>query len=151
MSGLKRYSSVFSRKKDSNGTATNKSSNNSSVKDTDVKSIQTEKTANRNKSISFKKEKKLVLEEDHQASRKDVEDLFSQYSQLLHASNRPVPTQTGDGIDLEHNEATGIWDDLKHVGFKNVETLRDVIKDKISAHGQTDDKTYLMERVIQVC
>jgi len=39
--------------------------------------------------------------------------------------------------------------DLKNLGFKDLKTLREVIESK--AKGElVDDKTYIMERVIQV-
>lgn len=39
--------------------------------------------------------------------------------------------------------------DLKSIGFKDVNTLMQVMKQK-KAGGLQDDKTYIMERVIQV-
>lgn len=87
---------------------------------------------------------------DHAANRGDVESAFEKFAQLIHASNRPLPTQSGDGAYLEHAEPTGLMQDLKSLGIKDIATLKEVMKKKVT--GQlTDDKTYLMEHVIQVC
>ena len=83
------------------------------------------------------------------AKREDVETTFKQFSQLVHASQRPIPTQTGDGTYIEHQEPPGMFADLKALGFKDARTLMDVMKTK-AAGGLTDDRTYLMEKVIQV-
>ena len=40
--------------------------------------------------------------------------------------------------------------DIKAMGFKDVHTLIDVMKNKATGELQ-DDKTYLMEHTIQVC
>lgn len=87
---------------------------------------------------------------DHSASRVDVESSFNKFAQLIHASRRPLPTQSGDGAYLERTEPTGFLQDLKSIGFKDVETLMELMKSKTSGKLQ-DDKTYLMERIIQVC
>lgn len=90
-----------------------------------------------------------IDDNDHAASRQDVESAFQKFAQLIHASNRPLPTQSGDGASLEHAEPTGLMNDLKSIGIKDVKTLMEVMKSKASGQLQ-DDKTYLMERVIQV-
>ena len=86
---------------------------------------------------------------DHSASRGEVESSFEQFAQLIHASRRPLPTQSGDGAYLDHTEPSGLLQDLKSIGFKDVNTLMQVMKQKKSGALQ-DDKTYIMERVIQV-
>ena len=50
---------------------------------------------------------------NHSASRADVESSFAQFAQLIHASLRPLPTQTGDGAYLEHAEPSGLLADIK--------------------------------------
>lgn len=97
-----------------------------------------------------KKDKEKAHESiDHSASRSEIEDSFQKYAQLIHASQRPLPTQSGDGAYLDHTEPTGLFQDLKNIGFKDVGTLMEVIKSKTSGKLQ-DDKTYMMEHVIQV-
>ena len=94
-------------------------------------------------------QKKEKEPEDHSAGRAEVASTFEQYAQLIHASRRPLPTQSGDGAYLDHDIPSGLMDDLKHLGFKDVGTLMGVMKTKASGE-LADDKTYLMERVIQV-
>lgn len=97
------------------------------------------------KSKSRKPEKETV---DHNASRSDVESSFAQFAQLLHASHRPLPTQSGDGAYLEHSEPSGLVSDIKSLGFKDAHTLMGVMKNKVTGELQ-DDKTYLMEKTMQ--
>ena len=97
--------------------------------------------------LQAKKTRKAAI--DHSASRSDVESSFAQFAQLIHASRRPLPTQSGDGAYLEHNEPSGLMSDIKALGFKDVHTLMDVMKNKATGALQ-DDKTYLMEKTIQV-
>ena len=85
---------------------------------------------------------------DHSASRQEVERLFSKFAQLIHASQRPLPTQD-DGADFDHTEPSGLLQDLKTIGFKDVNTLMQVMRNKASGELQ-DDKTYMMEHVMQV-
>lgn len=34
---------------------------------------------------------------DHDVDRKDIDEMFQEYAQLIHASRRPLPNQNGDG------------------------------------------------------
>lgn len=96
------------------------------------------------------REKSTGNDDDVSANRGDVETAFQKFAQLIHASNRPLPTQSGDGAYLEHAEPTGLMQDLKAIGIKDVATLMELMKTKVK--GQlNDDKTMLMEHVIQVC
>lgn len=88
-------------------------------------------------------------EPDHAANRQEVAGTFEQYAQLIHAARRPLPTQSGDGAYLEHDVPSGVFQDLKSLGFKDVHTLMEVMRNKQKGD-LTDDKTYLMERVIQL-
>lgn len=104
----------------------------------------------RKRSSFIPQKKKEEQNVDHSASRADVESSFNKFAQLVHASRRPLPTQSGDGAYLERTEPTGLVQDLKSIGFRDVETLMELMKSKTSGKLQ-DDKTYLMERIIQVC
>lgn len=104
----------------------------------------------RKRSSFMPQKKKEEHNIDHSASRADVESSFNKFAQLIHASRRPLPTQSGDGAYLERTEPTGLLQDLKSIGLKDVETLKELLKSKTSGNLQ-DDKTYLMERIIQVC
>jgi linoleate 8R-lipoxygenase/9,12-octadecadienoate 8-hydroperoxide 8R-isomerase len=82
-------------------------------------------------------------------SVKEIESAFVQASKTLRASLRPVPSQTGDGSYIEEvSSGTGILNDLGKVNLSDVETMIDLTKNAASRH-PVDDKTYLMERVIQ--
>lgn len=137
---LRRFSSKFSKGKHE---AANGSSNGAEKPDLGRK---------RSSFMPQRKEKEREKPKeniDHTASRGDVESSFHEFAQLIHASNRPLPTQSGDGAYLEHSEPTGLMQDLKSIGIKDVGTLMQVMKSKTSGELQ-DDKTYLMEHVIQV-
>jgi linoleate 10R-lipoxygenase len=90
-----------------------------------------------------------VHEETHHEEHHDphAQSLLEQYAQLVHASMRPLPTQSGDGAYLDHEVPSGLFSDIKSLGFKDVKTLMQVMQNKGKLQ---DDKTYLMERVIQV-
>jgi hypothetical protein len=88
------------------------------------------------------------VKEDY-AKDDDDGNVFEQFASVLHASRRPLPIQTGDGTYIEKETSTGIMDDLKHLGFKDYKTLMEVIQQKAN-NSLVDDKTYLMERVIQL-
>lgn len=88
-------------------------------------------------------------DDEHETKREDVSSLFDQYAQLLHASRRPLPHQNGDGTYVKHEESSSTWKDFKTLGFKDFNTLKDVVKSQASGD-LVDDKTMLMERVIQV-
>jgi hypothetical protein len=83
------------------------------------------------------------------AERDIVNPVFAEFAQVIHASKRPLPDQTGEGSYIGKEEPTGLLADLKNLGFKDLKTLKDVIGSKASGE-LVDDKTYLMERVIQV-
>ncbi|KAF2474572.1 putative fatty acid oxygenase PpoC [Lindgomyces ingoldianus] len=86
---------------------------------------------------------------DHSSEREGVSSTFAQFAQIIHASHRPLPTQTGDGSYLNKEEPSGLLADIKKMGFKDVAALKEVIASK--AKGElVDDKTYIMERVIQL-
>ncbi len=94
-------------------------------------------------------ERKETENTHHAVKREEVQSSFQQYAQLLHAAQRPLPTQSGDGSYLEQDVPSGMMQDLKSLGFKDVKTLMAVMKTKATGE-LADDKTYLMERVIQL-
>ncbi|KAI9777325.1 MAG: hypothetical protein M1839_008933 [Geoglossum umbratile] len=145
---MKRYSSIFRRdKKESaaNGPA------NGAAPSTDEKPAAIKRSSFGFGSSKKDKEKEQSspASADHTAKREDISNVFNQYAQLIHATQRPLPTQTGNGTYIEQTVPSGLWKDLKNLGFKDVNTLLEVMKNK-KAGGLADDKTYLMERVIQL-
>lgn len=83
------------------------------------------------------------------ATRQDVENTFAEFAQLIHASRRPLPTQSGDGSYLEKEEPTGFWNDIRHLGLKDLNTVKNILADKASGKPQ-DDRNLHMEGVMQV-
>lgn len=61
-----------------------------------------------------------------------------------------MPTQLGDGTVSIRKRQTGLTVDLKHLGKKDFKTLLDLVKSKIHGTEPLDDKTMLMERIIQI-
>jgi hypothetical protein len=84
------------------------------------------------------------------ADRQGVTAAFGQFSQLIQASKRPLPTQNGNGTYSAKNAQTGLREDLKYLKYKDFKTLLDLVKNKIKGVHHVDDKTMLMERVIQL-
>ena len=88
-------------------------------------------------------------EDVHAATRADVISTFEQYAQLIHASRRPLPNQSGDGAYLEKDEPSGFWNDVRSVGIKDLKTVRHIMEDKASGKPQDDRKMH-MEEIMQV-
>jgi hypothetical protein len=66
----------------------------------------------------------------------------------LYASLRPLPTQTGDVTDP--SPFMGMLRAIRHIKLKDVGLLIKVVRQAVSGE-LTNDKEYIMERVIQVC
>ncbi|KAL4928492.1 peroxidase/cytochrome P450 family protein [Aspergillus undulatus] len=83
------------------------------------------------------------------AESEDIPEVFEKYAQVLHASSRPVPHQGGEAAYLEKEHPSGLFNDLRSLGLKDFSSLKDVIKTKMNGE-LTDDKTMIMERIIQI-
>lgn len=83
------------------------------------------------------------------ATRKDVETVFHEFASLIHASRRPLPTQSGDGQYLEKEEPVGFWSDMKSLGIKDLVTVKEILEDKAAGKPQDDRKMH-MEHIIQL-
>ncbi|POS70390.1 linoleate diol synthase [Diaporthe helianthi] len=95
----------------------------------------------------------LAAAEHHEplgTDRDGVTTAFKKFAQSIHSSRRPLPTQLGDGTVSTRRRQTGLAVDLKHLGKKDFKTLLDLLKSKIHGSEPVDDKTMLMERVIQI-
>ncbi|KAL8894300.1 MAG: hypothetical protein Q9192_004441 [Flavoplaca navasiana] len=95
----------------------------------------------------------LVVQEpdapDYSVTQGDVQSNFEKFAHLLHASNRPLPTQSGDGAYLEEGQPSGFMQDLRTFGFKDYNTMLQVMKGKATGELQ-DDKQYTMEHLMQL-
>ncbi|KAL4882931.1 heme peroxidase [Aspergillus karnatakaensis] len=85
----------------------------------------------------------------HSAESEDIPAVFEKHAQVLHASSRPIPHQGGEAAYLDKEHPSGLFNDLRSLGFKDFSSLKDVIKTKINGE-LTDDKTMIMERIIQI-
>jgi linoleate 10R-lipoxygenase len=131
---LRRISTQFKRSSKDNG-------------DSEPKSA--EKPNKRFSKVSPARKPTSNQEESHAVKRAEVVATFEKFAQAIHASNEPLPNQTGDGTFLKHDQSSGLINDIKSLGFRDVNTVKDLVKSKASGE-LVDDKTYLMERVIQL-
>jgi linoleate 10R-lipoxygenase len=80
-----------------------------------------------------------------------VEDgvsIFDKYAQVLHASRSPLANHTGDSTTFDEHQGSRMQD-LRALGFQDLQTAKNLIMSK--AKGEpVDDKTMLMEKIIQV-
>src|SRR5256885_13396682 len=90
------------------------------------------------------------------AIRARIDGAFKQTAALISAARRPLPDQTGDGTELPPEndpnilaKLNGILADVLHLGPRNIDALIKIQEKQ--THGEPiDDRTYLMERLIQV-
>jgi linoleate 10R-lipoxygenase len=82
-------------------------------------------------------------------TRSDVQSTFEQFAQLIHAAQRPLPIQSGDGSYLTKEESGGILADLKALGLRDIRTIRHIMEDKAGGKPQ-DDRLMHMEEVMQL-
>lgn len=87
--------------------------------------------------------------EDKASDQEKVQDAFASIKGLVKASLRPLPTETGGGSYITKPIATGVLHDLHKLDLKDVGSLIETVKTQATG-GPTDDKSYLMERVIRV-
>lgn len=140
---LRRFSSTFKKKGDreskQNGTASSGSAAVANTNNNDNK---------RHSKISAAR--KSSSDDDRNEKKGNSVSPFEKYASVLHASRSPIPNQTGDGAYLEHEHTTSLLQDARHLGFKDFKTLKEVIESKLPGGQLIDDKTMLMERIIQV-
>ncbi|KAL9592549.1 MAG: hypothetical protein Q9179_006606, partial [Wetmoreana sp. 5 TL-2023] len=86
---------------------------------------------------------------NYSVTQGDVQSNFEKFAHLLHASDRPLPTQSGDGAYLEEGQPSSFLQDLRTFGFKDYNTMMQVMKSKATGELQ-DDKTYTMEHLMQL-
>ena len=151
---LRRLSTRFgkAKKDETNGVnGTNGITNGVHTNGTNTNGISNEKPLPEKTQNSFtlSSRKPKTQIKTHGASRDDVQSSFEQFAHVIHASDQPLPTQNDDGSYIDHKEPSGLMADVKALGFKDVRTLIDVMKNKATGELQ-DDKTYLMEHTIQV-
>jgi hypothetical protein len=105
---IKRWSSKFGKDKDKNGTANGTSNGVNGRGDTSNGVTSNGVTPNqgaltngsgpnrRTSSFGFSKHEKNS-DTSGDVNRKDIEGMFQEFAQIIHASKRPLPNQNGDG------------------------------------------------------
>lgn len=92
-----------------------------------------------------------MAEHTENTIRKVIENFLSQLYQVIRASLRLLPTETGDGTYITNpSSPTGVLQDIRHVNLKDVEYLINMTKQAASGK-PIDDRNYIMEHVVQVC
>ncbi|KAH1726426.1 hypothetical protein KXX40_000269 [Aspergillus fumigatus] len=75
---------------------------------------------------------------------------FKDLSEVVHKATRPLPTETGNGTYIEDSSKGGsLWEDLLSLGIEDAKTVKDFVKTE-ALRRPIDDKTMLMERIIQM-
>ncbi|KAF5869761.1 putative fatty acid oxygenase protein [Botrytis fragariae] len=87
---------------------------------------------------------------DHSVKRAGIVGTLESLGKVISTANRPLNTETGDGSYDTKQEQSGLWDDLKALRIKDLETLQMTIKQEIGSSNLADDKTMLMEKLIQL-
>jgi linoleate 10R-lipoxygenase len=86
---------------------------------------------------------------NHGEKRADISESLHSLSNLVGHIMRPLPTQSGDGTYIAQEEGTSMLSDLRSLGFKDYKTLEEFLS-VAARKADVDDKTMLMERVIQL-
>ncbi|KAL8815504.1 MAG: hypothetical protein Q9223_005362 [Gallowayella weberi] len=73
---------------------------------------------------------------DYSVIQDDVQSNFEKFAPLLHASSRPLPTQSSDGASLQEGQPSGFLKDLKTLGYKDYNTMLHVMKGKVTGNLQ---------------
>ncbi|KAF4508626.1 hypothetical protein G6O67_004977 [Ophiocordyceps sinensis] len=84
------------------------------------------------------------------ASRKPAMGETWALSHYRQASRRPLPTEMGDGSYRALLKRPTLVQDLRSIGWRDLVTLKDLVKAKLKGETQADDKTMVMERTIQL-
>ncbi|KAJ5605653.1 hypothetical protein N7510_008434, partial [Penicillium lagena] len=74
---------------------------------------------------------------------------ISQIEQVVSASLKPLPIETGNGTYVKEPATTGLAKDLGHTDLKDVKTLAEVAKSAVTGD-PVNDREYIMERIIQL-
>lgn len=87
---------------------------------------------------------------DHSEKRAGIVGTLESLGKVISTANRPLNVETGDGSYDAKKEQTGLLDDLKALRIKDLETLHMTMHQELGSSKLTDDKTMLMEKLIQV-
>ncbi|KAM7213392.1 hem peroxidase [Rhypophila decipiens] len=83
-------------------------------------------------------------------TKEGVANAFDEHRQIIQATVHPLPTQQGAGTFSENKRWGKFKDDLKTLRLADYKTLKNMLKAKLKGEKLSDDKTMIMERVIQM-
>ncbi|KAI0146243.1 linoleate diol synthase [Xylariaceae sp. FL1272] len=83
------------------------------------------------------------------ANREGITRAFAQLGQWAHASERPYPTQNGNGT-FALSKRPSLKKDLATLSKKDIKTVVTILKNKLKGQQLIDDKTMIMEQTIQL-
>lgn len=87
--------------------------------------------------------------QEEPSKRKEIEHAIESIASAIKYALRPLPTQTGDGSYIVPPTRTGVFHDILETRPEDVKTLVETKLAEMTGD-PVDDKTYLMERLIQV-
>ncbi|KAL2260217.1 hypothetical protein VTK26DRAFT_5855 [Humicola hyalothermophila] len=83
-------------------------------------------------------------------NRKGVANALERYSQIIHPTVQPLPNQVGAGTFSEDKKWGKYRKDLKTLRVADFRTLWNMLVARLKGEKLVDDKTMIMERVIQL-
>ncbi|KAL1836745.1 hypothetical protein VTJ49DRAFT_4720 [Mycothermus thermophilus] len=84
------------------------------------------------------------------ADKEGVANALEQHAQILHARIKPLPNQIGSGTFDETKRWGKLRNDLKALRSADVKTLKHMVLARLKGEKLVDDKTMIMEHVIQL-
>ncbi|OGM41008.1 fatty acid oxygenase [Aspergillus bombycis] len=78
----------------------------------------------------------------------DSASVFDKYAQVLHASQSPLPNQTGDGATFEQHHGS-LMKDIQSLDYEGFTTAKELVRTKLKGE-LVNDKTMLMENIIKL-
>ncbi|KAJ6784027.1 hypothetical protein PWT90_00314 [Aphanocladium album] len=83
-------------------------------------------------------------------SKQGSDSRLSGFMKLRAASRRPLPTEMGDGTYRFIKNRPSLFKDLRSMTYSDLKTIKSIVAAKLKRETQTDDKTMIMERTIQL-
>ncbi|KAH6616000.1 heme peroxidase [Chaetomium sp. MPI-SDFR-AT-0129] len=85
------------------------------------------------------------------ADKKGIANAFERHGQVIQARVKPLPNQSGTAGTFYETKRWGrLRDDLKTLRGADLKTLKNMVVAKVKGEKLSDDKTMIMERVIQL-
>ncbi|KAL2192551.1 heme peroxidase [Corynascus similis CBS 632.67] len=124
---------------------------NGAVKVRSISSGSTASVDTGEKLASQAKPKPVALKlKPTKANKQGVANAFEHYGQVIQAKVQPLPNQNQLGMGTAPKRWGKLKDDLKTLRSADWKALKTVVLSKLKGEKWTDDKTMIMERVIQL-